>query len=127
MSCVALFLIHILTNKLQLLFCYSLHLDWGNAIIDSTIVLSLESNNTKLLYRRGLSNIRLGNAEEALVDFEHALSCQPPKDQRKLLKKKVTVCKNMLDSMKVSVGDNESNSAKKKTKKKSRDSQALAF
>ena len=74
----------------------------------------------------------LGNTEEALVDFEHALTCQPlPKDQRKLLKKKVTVCKKMLESMKdemkeeVVGGVDKSNSAKKK--KKSRDSQALAF
>jgi len=77
--------------------------------------------------------MRLGNTEEALVDFEHALTCQlNPKDQKKLLKKKVTVCKKMLASMKdemkeeVSGGVDEINSAKKE-KKKSRDSQALAF
>jgi len=85
-----------------------------------------------LLYRRGLANLTLGNTEEALVDFEHALTCQPPKDQRKLLKKKVNACKKMLESMKdemkeeVVGGDDESNSTGKK-KKKSRDSQALAF
>ena len=78
--------------------------------------------------------MNLGNTDEALVDFEHALSCQPlPKDQKKLLKMKVTVCKKMLESMKdemkeeVVGGDDEFNSAGKKTKKKSRDSQALAF
>ena len=73
--------------------------------------------------------MKLGNTEEALVDFEHALSCKLPKDQRKLLKKKVTACKKMLEYMKEETretadGDDESNSAKKK---KSRDSQALAF
>ena len=80
-----------------------------------------------MLYRRGLANLKLGNVDEAIVDFEHALSCQQvPKDQRKLLKKKITACKKMLESMKKEVvaGGDEHNSS---DKKKTRDSQALAF
>ena len=38
----------------------------------------------------------LGNTEEALVDFEHALTCQPlPKDQRK--ERRISRCASIVE------------------------------
>jgi len=72
--------------------------DWENAVNHASLCLDRDVTNTKALYHRGYSLMNLERYKEALVDFERALSLQPPTDQITALQKKIDVCNKVLSS-----------------------------
>ena len=117
-------------------------LQFVKATDDATSCLELEPRNTKALYRRGLAKLmsskcNIDAIKSAEVDFITALSFKPPKDQQRILSKKLKECQKM--SIQASC-DNFNNGAKSKAKqqcissrknvkpmKRSHDSTALCF
>ncbi|EJK54560.1 hypothetical protein THAOC_25800 [Thalassiosira oceanica] len=99
---------------------------WENALKDTGKCLAIESGNTKALFRSGIAklNLRPGDRsgiEDALADFQRAMSLNPPKNQVGLLAKKIADCKQLLASLS-SRGGNAS------TKRRvTRDTDSLAF
>lgn len=99
---------------------------WENALKDTGKCLAIESDNTKALFRSGIAklNLRPGDRsgiEDALADFQRAMSLNPPKNQVGLLAKKIADCKQLLASLS-SRGGNAS------TKRRvTRDTDSLAF
>jgi len=69
--------------------------------------------------------------KEALVDFEYALSLQPPKDQISALRKKIDMCNKVLSEASMKEKSSKAaacttNTAEKK-KVRTHDTQGLAF
>jgi tetratricopeptide (TPR) repeat protein len=60
--------------KLNAAQCHINMNDFPSAAGAAGGALSKDSNNVKALYRRGLSRVRMGLAEEALVDLNRALA-----------------------------------------------------
>ena len=63
----------------------------------------MEPENSKAYYRQGIAKLMLNkaNADAAVInsarkDFATALSFNPPKDQQKILSKKLNECKKLL-------------------------------
>ena len=110
--------------------------DWKNAVKNASLCLAKNVGNTKALYHRGYACMMLVDHDlverykEALVDFEHALSLQPPKDQVSALRQKINVCNKAIsaastkEKSKAAAGT-ESTAEKKKVR--THDTQGLAF
>ena len=86
----------------------------------------MEPRNTKALYRQGFATMMQcqegSRIKEALGDFQLALSFGPPKDQEKVLLKKMNECQNIL-----SCQNDANDKTTEKKKLRSHDTQALAF
>ena len=101
--------------------------DWKNTMVNASLCLAKDVTNTKALYHRGYALMKLENRDlverykEALVDFEYALSLQPPKDQISALRKKIDLCNKVLSSTSMKERPNE------KKKVRTHDTQGLAF
>ena len=101
--------------------------DWKNTMVNASLCLAKDVTNTKALYHRGYALMKLEERDlverykEALVDFEYALSLQPPKDQISALRKKIDLCNKVLSSTSMKERPNE------KKKVRTHDTQGLAF
>ena len=106
---------------------------FDEAIVDATMCLALEPNNTKALFRRGHAKLTTSKNEaatikSALADFEAALSFKPPKDQQKILSKKIQECQKLLRGSNTNPsGNKDHNPMKNKSKRRNHDSSALCF
>ena len=107
---------------------------FDEAINDATMCLSLQPQNTKALFRRGHAKLMMSQndnatTKSALADFEAALSFKPPKDQQKILSKKVKECRELLHAPGTSqFGKNDDKSANHHAaRRRNHDSSALCF
>ena len=99
---------------------------WDKALEDSGECLAIESDNTKALFRSGVAKMNLrprdrSGIEDALADFQSAMSLNPPKNQVKLLANKVADCERVLASLSTAGGNA---STKRRV---TRDTGSLAF
>ena len=99
---------------------------WDKALEDSGECLAIESDNTKALFRSGVAKTNLrprerSGIEDALADFQRAMSLNPPKNQVKLLANKVADCERVLASLSTAGGNA---STKRRV---TRDTGSLAF
>jgi tetratricopeptide (TPR) repeat protein len=63
--------------KLNAAQCYINMNDYPTAAMCAGAALGKDGDNVKALYRRGLSRVKMGLAEEALVDLNKALALDP--------------------------------------------------
>ncbi len=62
---------------LNLSMCHLRLKSYQYAVETTTKVLTLDSNNSKALYRRGVANLELGNVDEAYLDLSRAKEYDP--------------------------------------------------
>jgi tetratricopeptide (TPR) repeat protein len=116
-------------NRSQAYIALSL---FEKAAADSTSCVALEPQNTKALYRRGCCKLMQTGDESAItsakVDFENALSLNPPKDQKVALSKKLKECQKLLQAINArQPGTNPDTKIESTKPKRSHDSSSLCF
>lgn len=95
---------------------------WDECIADANACIAMEPKNTKALYHRGHAKMMKSDTQEALDDFQLALSFNPPTSQRSVLSKKADKCQKVLLSVLA-----ETTNAAGKEKVRRYDSKALAW
>jgi serine/threonine-protein phosphatase 5 len=106
--------------------------EFEKAASDATACLSLEPQNTKALYRRGCCKLLIKPQDEsaiksAQIDFEVALSFNPPKDQKVALAKKLKECQKILQRTNKPTTTLDTKVESNKPKRRSHNSSALCF
>lgn len=56
------------------------------------MILSLDDNNIKMIYSRGNANMRMGRYQEALTDFNVALTLSPSEPEMDMLNRNIVIC-----------------------------------
>ena len=69
-----------------------LFIEWESVISDTTIILSMDSDNIKMIYSRGNASMRLGNYQEAFADFNVALTLSPSEPEMDMLNRNIVIC-----------------------------------
>jgi len=69
-----------------------LFIEWESVISDTTIILSMDDNNIKMIYSRGNASMRMGKYQEALTDFNVALTLTPSEPEMDMLNRNIAIC-----------------------------------
>ncbi|XP_058125507.1 FK506-binding protein 59 [Anopheles ziemanni] len=78
---------------LNKILCLQKMKDHDEAKVACVEALNLDSKNVKALYRRGMSNLALGDLDRALQDFTAVLDIEP---ENKAALNQVTICKHKI-------------------------------
>jgi len=74
---------HEIAFDLNMALCKIKMEKWTEAIDNCKMVLNLDKNNVKALYRKGLAFIGLGEYEKATEDFKAVIQLQPNNSEAK--------------------------------------------